>query len=444
MQSRDFVGSMPGFGQHFKVMESKHGKLVMPEAMVNSEALDATQRYERKQTVPSQGTSVDAHAHEHAHAQIRDTQQVAEHREDEYLKGALKTSHFDREGQVRLLREIEKKHQEKRHSAPDSQPFIDPNKYPDHYEIIPGPADSSSQPPHQQQPSPRQSRGPNEQYTQPSTGASSARGRQHAYESPDRTRKDLLKMRDQRSIQDEHLLGHHSGRGGAGNVQLRQQRSMPAPNGSDDHHDLQQISNNVHQPQVQHGGPPGNYPLYGNLPGSGGVPPQQQFPPHHDGWHQENKPQFSEHDNRAYHQRDPQFREGGGAEIARDFQAPQQQPMMHQQQQQNIPQGIQGGAQQLQEQLLQKYGETATQLPYDGARPSNTHLPHGVGAVAPQETVLQSLSMGSTVQLRSDPPRYGVIQWIGTLPGVLEGHIAGVELVSGPFFENLLYKLLSG
>ena len=50
-------------------------------------------------------------------------------------------------------------------------------------------------------------------------------------------------------------------------------------------------------------------------------------------------------------------------------------------------------------------------------------------AVAPQETVLRSFSMGSTVQLLSDPPRYGVIQWIGTLPDI-EGRIAGVELVS--------------
>ena len=38
--------------------------------------------------------------------------------------------------------------------------------------------------------------------------------------------------------------------------------------------------------------------------------------------------------------------------------------------------------------------------------------------------------MGSIVQLLSNPPRYGVIQWIGTLPGILEGRIAGVELVS--------------
>ena len=119
----------------------------------------------------------------------------------------------------------------------------------------------------------------------------------HAYESPERTRKDLHKMRDQRSVQDEHLLSLHSGRGGASNVPLRHQRSMPA---SDDHHDLQKISNNAHQPQVQHGGPPGNYPLYSIRPGSGGIPPQQQFPPHHDDWHQENKPifeQFNERDN---------------------------------------------------------------------------------------------------------------------------------------------------
>ena len=441
MPSKDFVGSLTGMTQHFKCSDSRHGKIAMPESMVFSEKLDAIQRDKQKENYSAQGTSVDAHAqeHEHAHAQIH---QVAERREDEYLKGALKTSHFDREKQVRLLREIEKKHQEKRHSAPDSQPLVDPNKYPDHYEIIPGPANSSSQPPHQQ-PSPRQSRGPNE----PSTGTSSARGRVHAYESPDRTRRDLVKMRDQHSVQDEHLLGVRPGHGGAGNVQLRHQRSMPAPNGSDDHQDLQQISNNAHQPHVQHGGPPGNYPLYGNLPGPGGIPPQQQFPPHHDEWHQENKPQFNERDNRAYHQHDPQFHEGGGAEIARDFQAPQQQPMMHQQQQQNAPQGMQGGAQQLQEQLLQQH-EVAQQLqqygvtqpPHDGTHPNNAHLPLDAGAVALQETISRSFSMGSTVQLQANPPRYGVIQWIGTLPGILEGRIAGVELVR-PFLHKLCFSL---
>ncbi len=44
------------------------------------------------------------------------------------------------------------------------------------------------------------------------------------------------------------------------------------------------------------------------------------------------------------------------------------------------------------------------------------------------------LKIGSTVQLSlSDPPRYGVIRWIGELPRV-EGLIAGMELVSNNYY----------
>ena len=46
-----------------------------------------------------------------------------------------------------------------------------------------------------------------------------------------------------------------------------------------------------------------------------------------------------------------------------------------------------------------------------------------------------TLSLGSAVQLRSDPPRYGVVRWIGTLPGMEDvigtELVTGVELVSG-------------
>jgi len=40
------------------------------------------------------------------------------------------------------------------------------------------------------------------------------------------------------------------------------------------------------------------------------------------------------------------------------------------------------------------------------------------------------LGIGSTVQM-SDPPRYGVIKWMGGLPNI-QGLVAGVELVSSP------------
>ena len=43
---------------------------------------------------------------------------------------------------------------------------------------------------------------------------------------------------------------------------------------------------------------------------------------------------------------------------------------------------------------------------------------------------LGELGVGSTVQI-SDPPRYGVIKWLGELPNI-QGVVAGVELVSSP------------
>ena len=47
----------------------------------------------------------------------------------------------------------------------------------------------------------------------------------------------------------------------------------------------------------------------------------------------------------------------------------------------------------------------------------------------PQQGVqFGELSIGSAVQI-SDPPRYGVIRWIGEIPN-LRGLVAGVELVS--------------
>ena len=66
-------------------------------------------------------------------------------------------------------------------------------------------------------------------------------------------------------------------------------------------------------------------------------------------------------------------------------------------------------------------------------------LAEPVSAVNPSSLITQhaqkhSLTMNSRVQL-SDPPRYGVIRWMGDLPQV-NGLIAGVELVS--------YSLLGG
>jgi hypothetical protein len=90
--------------------------------------------------------------------------------------------------------------------------------------------------------------------------------------------------------------------------------------------------NYAHLPQAQYGGLPGNFPLYSNLPGSDGIPPLQQFPPHHDEW--------------------------------------------------------QGN---------------------DGTHRDIAHSPLSAGAVAPQGTISLSFLVGSTVQLLADPTRCGVI-----------------------------------
>ena len=397
VQSKDFEGSLTGFAQHFKCSDSSHGKIVMPESMVVSEKLDAIQRDKQKEKHSAQETSVDPHArqHEHAQEQYRDVKQAVQQREDEYLKGALHMSRIDLDQQIHLMREIEKAHKGKQQNAPDNQPFVNPNpnKRRDRYDVIPGPADSSSRPPHQQ-PSPHPSSGgPNKQDTQPSTGTSSARGRMHVYEPLERTRRDLLKMRDQRGIQDEYLLGLHSEHGGGSNVPLQQQRSVPGSGATDDHLDLQQISQQQNDPR--------NHPLYNNIPGLDGMS-NQEFQTLEE-WCPAYTPNL-------HHQQEQQVQDA-------------QQEAMH-------------GAQQL---LQPIPGIASTHLPYDGAHPSSTHLPHGVG---PQETILHSFSVGSTVQLMSDPPRYGVIQWIGTLPGI-EGHIAGVELVSSKIpYNNFKFFLL--
>lgn len=393
MQSKDFEGALTGFTQHFKCTDSSHGKIAMPESRVVSEKLDAVRHDKQKE----QGTSVDAQEHEHAHAQFRD---VTQQREDEYLKGVLQTGRIDREQQIRLMKEIENTHKGKKQNAPDNQPYIDPYNPQSHYEAIPGPAESSNQPPYQHPSS--HLPGPNEQHTQPSTGASTAKSRVHTYDSPNATRRELQEMRDQHSIQDDHLLGHHPEGGGGSTVPLRHQKSMPVPASADEHQFLHQHPNNTHQVQQND---PSDHPLYHNIPGSGSIPPQQ-FQPHEE-WRPDNKPMLEQlnechhSDNLAYYQHNQPVHQGGGAEIAQDFQTPHDQSQyMHQHQLEGAYQEAIKGAQQLQQGVPEQYGTAPTQPPYDRTHPSNTHLP---GAVAPQKAISHSFSVGSTVQLQSSP-----------------------------------------
>ena len=253
VQSKDFVGSIPGFGQYFKCGDNRHGKVVMPASLVISESVDTARRNEQIEQNMNQGTCVDP--------------QLERINEEEYIKGVLNTAVVDCEQQARILREIEKTQKEKKNSS-QSRPDVNPQ---DHYEMIPGLAASSTLPPHQQPPPhPPGSHG----HVSSSTSASSA----------NRTRREMLKIRDHRSsVQDENLLGYHPG-GSGSNIPLHHQRSMP--NSIDEHHHLVQhpdIAQQSHQFDQT------NQPLYHNIPtGTGGPqqPYEQQNQHHGDNYHQ--------------------------------------------------------------------------------------------------------------------------------------------------------------
>ena len=59
MQSKDFVGSLTEFNDRFKCSESSHGKIVMRESEVISEAVDATRFHEQRKKTSIQGSNVD-------------------------------------------------------------------------------------------------------------------------------------------------------------------------------------------------------------------------------------------------------------------------------------------------------------------------------------------------------------------------------------------------
>ena len=60
--------------------------------------------------------------------------------------------------------------------------------------------------------------------------------------------------------------------------------------------------------------------------------------------------------------------------------------------------------------------------------PPETQVPLAYVPQPQQGVQLGELSVGSAVQI-SDPPKYGVIRWLGELPNI-QGIVAGVELVS--------------
>lgn len=210
-------------------MDSSHGKIVMPESTVVSEAEVATAKHHIKKTkISILGDSVDVH--ECAHAQFKN---VAQKKEDEYLKGALHTGGIDRE----LQREIKNNHTGKKQNVPDNLQYDDPNNPQDDYEALPGAANSSSRPLYQQ--ASFCPPGPNKQCKKPSTGSNPIRPRVHMYDSPNTTQQDLQGMRDQYGIQGGHQLSHHS------SVSLHHQRSIPGPSPN------YEGPLSLHQPQVR-------------------------------------------------------------------------------------------------------------------------------------------------------------------------------------------------
>ena len=74
-------------------------------------------------------------------------------------------------------------------------------------------------------------------------------------------------------------------------------------------------------------------------------------------------------------------------------------------------------------------GNVYNNLPLDNPQPTDDVKAY---APPPQGHVSVNFTTNSAVQV-SDPPRYGVIRWIGTLSGI-NGPIAGVELVSFNLF----------
>ena len=142
VQSKEFEGSISGLHQYFKCRDSSHGKIVMPEAFVVLERVDAAKRSEQRKPTPSsnQGTSVDPHASE----EERRIQIAKEESEEDYLKGALHTQVVDRGEQIRALNEIERR-----------QKLLQNMTDRDHYEPIPGecklPAHPLNQQPNAQQ-----------------------------------------------------------------------------------------------------------------------------------------------------------------------------------------------------------------------------------------------------------------------------------------------------
>ena len=232
-------------------------------------------------------------------------------------------------------------------------------------------------------------------------------------------------MREQHSAQDETLLGYPRSSAG-GTPPLQHQRSMPNP---DTHQALSQ-----HQISAQ---PQQRFDIdrqdntYSNIPGG----PQQIPLSHQQEWRNSDPATYQ---NLPY-QQNQSYQPDQGIQPSQGYQPDQgyQQSQAYQQGQRGVPPAhvavrVSPGPQ---TQYGQEHPKPGVQLQGEQRLSQMSQFPSGQpgeggNAVAyASEEILHQFTMGSTVELLSDPPRYGVIRWIGSIPN-FQGRIAGVELVS--------------
>ena len=255
-------------------------------------------------------------------------------------------------------------------------------------------------------------------------------------------------MRELHSVKDEQLLSYH-GRSAGGTPPLHHQRSMPnadihqqewrnsdpavyisMPNAHDDtHHDLSQPPVSAQPPQQFDVNKQDR--TYSNFPGG----PQQTPVPHQQEWRHSDPATYQ---NLAYHQNQG-YQRDQGIQPSQGYQRDQRYQPSHayQQHQRRVPPAHVAvhASPGPQIQYGHEHPKPGVQLQGEQRLLQMSQFPSGQSgeggtamAYASQE-ISHSFSMGSTVELLSDPPRYGVIQWIGSISN-FQGRIAGVELVS--------------
>ena len=207
-------------------------------------------------------------------------------------------------------------------------------------------------------------------------------------------------MQEQHNVQDEQLLGYHPSSAG-GTPPLHHQRSMPNAH-ADAHQALSQPPISAQQPQQFDVDKQDH--TYSNFPGG----PQQTPLPHQQEWRHSDPATYQNlpyQPSQAYQQNQHGV---PPAHVAVHAPPGPQTQYGHEHPQPGVQlQGVQG----LSQFHSGQSGEGGTAMAYAS------------------EEILHQFTMCSTVETLSDPPRYGVIRWIGSIPNI-QGRIAGVELVS--------------